>query len=186
MKRCRLTLLLILFFIVGGYTTLKSQNNVYKINDELYKYYQKVSMNLHKKEVGLKMTDTLFIRAKHCNDLKAQCMALYLRVSYYSKCGDYIKEKEELKKIAPFIQKTPYHQYLFSAWAIIIIGEINRNEYAAATLELSRMQTEAKRLKNDFGIKRSISLLGDFYYSLGLHYLSCNYSANPKHAFFFR
>jgi signal transduction histidine kinase len=34
------------------------------------------------------------------------------------------------------------------------------------------MQTEAKRLKNDFGIKRSISLLGDFYYSLGLHYLS--------------
>ncbi len=151
---------------------LQAQNNDYKINDGLYKYFLKAFRNQNNKGVGLRMADTLYIRAHKIKDLKAQCLALYLRVSYYHYCNEYEKEREEFKRITPFIMKTPYLQYLFGAWINIIIEDINNLDYVAANRELSRMQTTARHLKNDFGIMRSYSLLGDMYFQQGIHYMA--------------
>ena len=59
-----------------------SQNNPYKINDQLYSYYQKCNSAIRKPEVLL-MADTLFHMAKKKGDVKAQCLALNLKSDHY-------------------------------------------------------------------------------------------------------
>ena len=59
-----------------------SQNNPYKINDQLYSYYQKCNSAIRKPEVLL-MADTLFHMAEKKGDVKAQCLALNLKSDHY-------------------------------------------------------------------------------------------------------
>lgn len=63
--------------------TTMSQNNPYKINDQLYSYYQKCSNAIRKPEVLL-MADTLFHMAEKKGDSKsAMPFALNLKSDHY-------------------------------------------------------------------------------------------------------
>lgn len=87
-----------------------SQNNPYKINDQLYSYYQKCNSAIRKPEVLL-MADTLFHMAKKKGDVKAQCLALNLKSDHYYHTDNIIallKEKEKLQTlhVKPLINNT--------------------------------------------------------------------------------
>lgn len=162
----------ILFILFIGTCRINAQNNVFKINDELYDYYLKVHNNLNKRGLGLRMTDTLFVRSRQLHDLKAQCIALYLRVSYYYLVEDEQTALKELKRVAPFILDTPYTQYYFGGWTSVIVGLVNKSKYSEASTEIAKMQKQARDLKDDYGIVRSYMLLGDIYNAQRIYYFA--------------
>lgn len=81
---------------------LFAQNNAFKINDALYDYYREAQNNLKVPGKGLRMADTLFYKAQQLNDLKAQCIALYLRVNYYHNQKDIVGQRAEFNRVSPF------------------------------------------------------------------------------------
>ena len=140
-----------------------SQNNPYKINDQLYSYYQKCNSAIRKPEVLL-MADTLFHMAKKKGDVKAQCLALNLKSDHYYHTDNIIALLKEKEKVADFARKTPYKQYIFGAWNRIITYYLRNWEYDTALIELKKYQSEALRLNNSYGIGQSYIQLGDVYF----------------------
>ncbi|WP_229031839.1 tetratricopeptide repeat protein [Phocaeicola massiliensis] len=140
-----------------------SQNNPYKINDQLYSYYQKCNSAIRKPEVLL-MADTLFHMAKKKGDVKAQCLALNLKSDHYYFINDINTLLIEKEKVADFARNTPYKQYIFGAWNRIITYYLRNREYDSAIQELKKYQDEAIRLDNPYGIGKSYVRMGDVYY----------------------
>ena len=140
-----------------------AQHNEFKINDALYRYMIKVQNNLKNKGVGLCMIDTFYAKASEIKDVKAQCLALYFKVKYYSFNDDIEGEKREFDRVAPLILRTPYLQYYFGAWTNYIIDNMNRGKHDIVLSELSKYQERAFELKNDYGVMNSYMLLGDYY-----------------------
>src|SRR5574344_2679763 len=132
-----------ILFIALCVFKVNAQNNDFKINDDLYQYFKKVNNNLTQRDLGLQMTDTLFVRSQKAHDLKAQCIALYLRVHYYHLQKDDDRALVEFKRVAPFMIRTPYTQYYFGAWSSIIIGYLNLGRRNEAIRELGLMQDKA-------------------------------------------
>lgn len=92
---------LITFVVLLASISLRAQHNVYKINDALYAYYTKTYNNLSS-PCGYRMADTLFVKSRQKHDLKAQCIALFLKVRYYYLKADYIGVKKEFERVTPF------------------------------------------------------------------------------------
>ena len=118
-----------------------SQNNPYKINDQLYSYYQKCNSAIRKPEVLL-MADTLFHMAKKKGDVKAQCLALNLKSDHYYFINDINTLLIEKEKVADFARNTPYKQYIFGAWNRIITYYLRNREYDSAIQELKKYQAD--------------------------------------------
>ena len=114
-NRCNIVLMILLFASMN----VMAQNNPYKIDDSLYGYFKTVLLSAPKPQ-GALMADTLFARAKRVKDLKAQCIALYLKFNHYHAVGDTLRQKVEFKKLSSFVRKTPYKQYYwpirYSPW----------------------------------------------------------------------
>lgn len=123
-------------------TPSTAQNNPYKIDDELYSYYLRIQKT-HKEEQGMAMCDTMFRMAARKHDVKAQCIALYGRCTFYYYLNDIPSCREELKKLKEFTIKTPYHQYIFGAWTHIITYYVKNLRYAEAIDEQRLYQKEA-------------------------------------------
>lgn len=157
------TILILLAEIFLFCPTTMSQNNPYKINDQLYSYYQKCNSAIRKPEVLL-MADTLFHMAKKKGDVKAQCLALNLKSDHYYHTDNIIALLKEKEKVADFARKTPYKQYIFGAWNRIITYYLRNWEYDTALIELKKYQSEALRLNNSYGIGQSYIQLGDVYF----------------------
>ena len=157
------TILILLAKIFLFCPTTMSQNNPYKINDQLYSYYQKCSNAIRKPEVLL-MADTLFHMAEKKGDVKAQCLALNLKSDHYYFINDINTLLIEKEKVADFARNTPYKQYIFGAWNRIITYYLRNREYDSAIRELKKYQDEAIRLDNPYGIGKSYVRMGDVYY----------------------
>jgi signal transduction histidine kinase len=110
------------------------------------------------------MTDTLFAKAKKIGNLKLQCAALAFRVNYYHNQKDYVNARKEFKRITPFLLRTPYVQYYFNTWGMLILEDINRKRYDEALVELNKFQIEARKRKSPYGIAYGYRLRGDMYY----------------------
>lgn len=160
-----------LLFLFCPFTTI-AQNNDYKIDDELYHYFVKVENNLKNKTVGLQMIDTLLHRAQKKKDLKAQCMALFLRVSYFGNQDEPDKCYEEFIRVSPFLLKTPYLEYYFTSWSVAIICFIENNKKAEAMAETSKMLEKAKQMNSGYGQMVVYRLQGDFYFNADIYHLA--------------
>lgn len=142
---------------------LQAQNNPYKIKDGLYTYYQKCMKNINNPCLPL-MADTLFTRAGHERDTKAQCLAMHLTCDYHFYRKDVpalIQANENLQK---FAERTPHQQYIFSSWGRLITLYIKEQNYVAALSECSAYQQKAIQLNNAYGIGNSYRMLGNVYY----------------------
>ena len=128
-----------------------SQNNPYKIDDELYKYYDKCIRNVNS-PVVLKMSDTLFNMAKSKGDVKAQCLALNARGEHFYYINDIKNLLIEKDRVAAFARKTPYTQYVFSIWNKVINYYLTANDVSKAMAEVRLYQKEALQLDNAYGI----------------------------------
>ncbi len=142
---------------------MSGQNNPYKIDDELYAYYQRCNSVIKDPKVLL-MADTLFQKAARKKDVKAQCLAKNLKSEHYyytENISSLLKEKE---KVANFARATPYKQYVFGAWNRIITYYVRNREYDTALQELKKYQDEALRLNEPYGIGQSYVRMGDIYF----------------------
>lgn len=158
-------LLFLLVVVLLLSQNLFAQNNPYKINDALYDYFRNAQTNLSKKYLGLRMVDTLFIRAKEMKDVKTQCIALYMRVNYFICHDSYEVTRREFDKVSPFILRTPYTQYYFGIWNDMITRLINDGKYSDALRELNENQEKAQAMRNDYGITQNYTMQGNLYYN---------------------
>jgi len=161
MKRTLLLYLVVAFCAINSSALVHHGES--KLDDKLYQYVTLCQKNLKNQGVGLSMLDTLYTKAKRAKNLKVECIALYYRVNYYHLHGKSEEERQEFHRIAPLILRTPYTEYYFRAWNIIIIENINNSNFQEALAELIKFKEEAFRMKNEYGIIRSYMISGDFY-----------------------
>lgn len=143
--------------------TITGQNNPYKIDDSLYRYYERCTRMIKNPTVML-MADTLFQMAARKGDVKAQCLAKNLKSEHYYYTGNITALLTEKEKVADFARKTPFTQYVFGAWNRIITYYLLQREYDAAFRELKKYQDEALRLNDVYGIGQSYVRMGDAYF----------------------
>jgi signal transduction histidine kinase len=160
-----------IFVIAGVLLSLSSQsafsqNNPYKIDDELYKYYDKCMRNINS-PVVLKMSDTMFNMAKAKGDVKAQCLALNARGEHFYYINDIKNLLIEKDRVGNFARKTPYTQYVFSIWNKVINYYLTVNNISKAMEEVRLYQKEALQLDNAYGIGNSYKKLSDLYLIIG-------------------
>lgn len=141
---------------------VQGQNNPFKINDELYAYYQKCFRSVKDKKV-LAMADTMFVMAKRKGDVKAECLAKNLKGEHYYYIGDLAGLKNEKKRIADFARNTPYKQYVFSPWNRLISLYLVRGYTNEALAEVRDYQREALVLNNAYGIGNAYRKMADVY-----------------------
>ncbi len=169
-KRYYITFVILLCLVN---TIILAQNNPLKINDKLYDYYDKCRRK-NKEAVSLKMADTLFVEAEKIHDVKAQCVAYYIRGSYYYFSNDIENLKKELDNTIRFSEKTPYTQYIFGIWSLCFNYYANQAKYVTALEELKKMQKKAIEIKDEYGIGLSYSKYGDIYALMGNNQASIN------------
>lgn len=157
---CFWKILLGMFLFCGR---MAGQNNPYKIDDELYLYYQRCTHIIKDPKVLL-MADTLFQQAIWKKDVKAQCLAKNLKSDHYYYTENISLLLAEKEKVADFARATPYKQYIFGAWNRIITYYLRNREYDAALQELKKYQDEALRLNEPYGIGQSYVRMGDVYF----------------------
>jgi len=176
------TLIIVLVFLSALLPfTSKAQNNVFKINDKLFEYYQKCKDAVHYRKV-LSMADTLFLRSGRMHDTKAQCLALYLKGSYYYQANDIPHFNKIRNTMYNFASKTPHTQYIFGLWNLYINYFISKKQYKIAIEELKNYQQKAFELKSKYGIGFSYVKLGDLYYMQGQNEISLQeYSKALEH-----
>ena len=141
---------------------LSAQNNIYKIDDELFAYQQKCSKMSHQKQV-LAMADTLFQWAGKKRDTKAQCLALHLKVDYYNGQQDVPLLIQAVDDLKDFARTTPHKQYVFSGWNHLITLYLRLSLYDEALAEIKSYQKEALRLDNSYGISFTYRHYGNIY-----------------------
>ena len=150
--------LLLLIFL-----SVEAQNNPYKIDDELYAYYERCYRMVKEPGVML-MADTLFCMAEKKNDVKAQCLAKNLKAEHYYYADNIDSLLTEKERVADFARQTPHKQYIFGAWNRIITYYLRKREYDAAIRELKKYRDEAIRLNVPYGIGQSYVRMGDVYF----------------------
>lgn len=149
-----------LFFLCQ---TVFGQDNPYKIDNQLYTYYQRCNSIIKNPKVML-MADTLFQRAAQKGDVKAQCLAKNLKADHYYFTDNIRALLAEHKEVADFARNTPYKQYIFGSWNRIITYYLRNREYETALQELKKYQDEAIRLNEPYGIGQSYVRMGDVYF----------------------
>lgn len=142
--------------------TLQAQNNPFKIDDELYNRYMGCQKVL-KEERVLAMADSLFQLAVRKGDVKAQCLAIQVECDHYYSTDNISALTVAINRMRNFAVKTPYKQYIFSAWGRKITYYLRYHRYDDALLELNAYQAEAIRLKNSYGIMSSYKQQADIY-----------------------
>lgn len=117
------------------------------------------------KPEGLALADSMFVLGEQQKDVKAQCIALQLRCSCFSKQDPYdeLTHQEAVKRCIEFSEKTPYTQYVFGGWNTLISYMMKNYEYERALKELELYQTKAIQLESSYGISQSYRKLGDLY-----------------------
>lgn len=153
-----------LLLLVCPTVTTSAQNNPYKISDNLFAIMLRINKVMDKPE-GLALADSMFVLSEQQKDVKAQCIALQLRCSCFSKQDPYdeLTHQEAVKRCIEFSEKTPYTQYVFGGWNTLISYMMKNYEYERALKELEFYQTKAIQLESSYGISQSYRKLGDLY-----------------------
>lgn len=155
-------LLVIFIFSLNSCLFLQAQNNPFKIDNGSYTYYTRCQKMLKDKQV-LAVADTLFHYAGRKGDVKAQCLAWHVKCDHYYYIEDIPSLQKTIKDARKFIEKTPFHQYLFSTWMRLISYYERQRWYGRALEEVQAMQGEAIRLNNGYGISSSYKHMANIY-----------------------
>lgn len=154
--------------------SLFAQNNIYKIDDELFTYQQKC-LRMNQQEQVLTMADTLFQWAGKKHDTKAQCLALHLKVDYYNSQQDIPHLRQAINNLKDFARTTPHKQYIFSGWNRLITLFLRFSLYNEALAEITSYQKEALRLDNPYGIAFTYRHYGNVYRQIEDYRLAIEY-----------
>lgn len=157
-------------FPVGIY----GQNNGFKIDDGLYKMYDKASKNLKSKDC-LKQADAMYKAALSKGDKKAQCLAMCIPLNHYYAVDDIANLEKSAAVLKRVATSTNYPRYYYFAWSKIIIYYLNSNNTYHALQEAKVMYQDAVAKKDDYGIYNSLMQLGNVYRSRNQMDIACKY-----------
>ena len=145
----------------------KAQNNIFRINDNLYNVYARVYDNI-RNDGAVKTLDSLFVEAQHIGDVKAQCIFSCGKIEHFfaSEKYDISRLEKESHKAMIFCKNTPYNYYYFFIWQQLIRKYTEKSLYSQALQELEKMKQEAFKVGNNAAIATC-------YFSIGNIYLLC-------------
>lgn len=158
----RIIILLCLF----GWGDAKAQDNPYHIDDKAYEYVKKYLSHQDEAHAN-RYIDSLMIRGRAVNDLKAQCIGMHLYTDhlYMTNASDQEVRKASARCVA-FCRNTPYTQYVFSSWNYQIQRLLDQGLYMNALKELNAYNTMADELHSAYGKSRCMTYMGRTYENL--------------------
>ncbi|MGN1265040.1 MAG: tetratricopeptide repeat protein, partial [Muribaculaceae bacterium] len=130
---------------------LVSQNNPYKINDELYTLYKK-AYKYRTRRAGVELADSMYKRAVQLDDKKASCLAQIVRMSYQFHNAKTLEAfDEESKRLMEVAQNAGMMQYYFYALSERGSFLLNKGEYLLAISNARQVYDEAEKRDDNYG-----------------------------------
>lgn len=157
-------------FPVGIY----GQNNVFKIDDGLYKMYDEATKNLKSRDC-LRQAELMYKAALSKGAKKAQCMAMCIPLNHYSNLRDIPNLEKSANVLKRVSTSTGYPRYYYFAWSKVILAYLNDNQTYHALQESKAMYKDAIAKKDDYGIYNSLMQLGNVYCVRNQIDLACRY-----------
>lgn len=145
-----------------------AQHNVYGIDNGLYKYFLTCYNNMNNRK-GLKMADTLLYLSKKKNDIKAQCLAHYIKVGCSSNVCSDREQQRIFNEAKTFFIKTKNTLYVFQSWNILISEYENRNRFDKALNMMEEFERTAIQTGDEFGKLMVFYNYGSIYYKMNLY-----------------
>lgn len=156
--------LLSLAALILLYVSALAQNNPYKINDELYRMYQKANARRYFAD-GVTLSTEMYNRALQLGDRKAQCIALITPVIYCQYRGD----RKELDKAVAALQsislKNGYLQYFYHASTLKVQFLLHKKESMEALEYTENMVEYARKHHHTYGIFNGFNNMGKIHYA---------------------
>lgn len=163
MKIVRLIWIFLLPAFLGFSHPAKAQDNPYKINNSLYPYFERATKH-RTAQLGLKIADTLYVKAIQENDKKAQCLALTIPVIYHFNKRDTDKLEEAIVKLQEVSRKNNFLQYYYfgSIYRVNNLMNVGNSLRALQAAEATKEQAFADNYP--YGISTCLRMMGNIYY----------------------
>ena len=143
---------------------VSAQNNPYKIDDEVYEYYNLASTH-RTDSVCLAYVDTAKFIAINKSDDKGWCVASCAALQYYFSGRDLEALSAEAEKLRTFAKKSGYMQYYYHAYTQEVLAALN-NHKSVYALDLAKKEwNDAQEMNDDYGIYQSNKCLAGIYQS---------------------
>ena len=144
--------------------TVVAQNNPFKINDQVYRYYNKAMARL-KIDKHNYYIDTMMSEAVRLNDTKGICIAASLKARHQLTGNDYEPVKRDLDELRRVSRLYGYTQYYYYATQIEVVWLLNHGRSITALDLVKKMKEEAFAEKNGYGIYNSLRSTGDIFFN---------------------
>lgn len=141
-----------------------AQNNPFKIDDRVYKYYNKAISRL-KVSGHNYYIDTMLNEAVRLNDKKGICIATSLKARHTLLGNDYEPVKRELDELRRVSRLYNYTQYYYYATQLEVVWLLNHGRSIIALDLVKKMKNEAFAEKNGYGIYNSLRCTGDIFFN---------------------
>jgi signal transduction histidine kinase len=142
---------LMTFIVLLCSQNLAAQNNIYKIDDELYSLYQR-GFKEKLTEKSLAIADTMITLARRKGDKKGECIAYTLPLQHYYYTHEMEKFEGAVENLKQVSRRNGYPQYYYHASNMYITRMLNDGETLVALQENARMHSEAFEKQEHFGI----------------------------------
>lgn len=157
---CRLFIAVVACFVVS--TSGVAQNNPYKISDSLYPLYLD-AYKYRYTEKGLKLADQMCQKAQAIGDDKAVCLALSVRMLYYSNKNDDQKFFRAVKAMEDKALATGYKQYYYFGLTNRVNYLTPRNRLYEALVYLNDFEEQARKNNDMYGVFYGLNSLAQVY-----------------------
>ena len=162
MKRLIYCFLIGLLLWPGIQLHTQAQNNPYKINDSLYAEYKEV-LKFRSTPEAVRMAEALYEKARKMGDKKAECIALTVPVNAFFYGNDSAKLGEAVRRLQQVSRANGYLQYYYFAYNNHIYWHLNHNLSLLALNLAQKMQKQAEKDKNDYGVYNCLKAQGYIY-----------------------
>ena len=156
----RLFVAVVVSFVVSASGV--AQNNPYKITDSLYPLYQE-AYKYRYTEKGLKLADQMYQKAQAIGDDKAECLALSVRMLYYSNKNDDEKFFRAVKAMEDKALATGYKQYYYFGLTTRVNYLTSRNRLYEALVYLNDFEKQARKNNDMYGVFYGLNSLAQVY-----------------------
>ena len=141
-----------------------AQNNPFKIDERVYKYYNKAVSRL--KVAGPNYyIDSMMNEAVRLNDKKGICISASLRARHTLLGNEYEPVKRELEELRRVSRLYNYTQYYYYATQLEVVWLLNHGKSITALDLVKKMTDEAFAEKNGYGIYNSLRCTGDIFFN---------------------
>ena len=160
-----------IILLVSLSLSLHAQNNPFKMNDQVYRSYQKALKVIRDKK-SLVYADSMYSDALRLGDKKGLCISRVVVMRHYSTRSSWADLHNAASEVRRSAQETGYRQYYYYSYHIESTWLINHNMSLKAWHIIGQMKKEAYAENNNYGISLSLRGLAHIYASRHSYQLS--------------